>query len=545
MLRSLCTCLVLLLPLAGCGPTEAPLPDAAPLDALGELERDTGQKWTVRWHKDVHIPAFLEGRTAPLAATANDAERAGRAFLIRYHALFGMRAINDELSVIDSVTDELGMTHARFAQKRGKVPVWGGDLVVHFAEDGALVRVNGRVLPLPTIPLEPSRSPDEARVAAVLHARGARPEVAAEAFVTRTPKLVVYPRSAVDARLAWRVETDVQDAEEPMLLETFIDAEDGSVLAAHDLIDTLGGSGTGVFGDTKMLDVIEKRGSYWLEDAGRGAQKTYSAGGKVRLPGTGVKSEELHRWDTVAPGAGSAVDAHWAVAATYDYFRGVHGRRGWDGRDSAARATVHFGRGYANAFFNGRQLVFGDGDGLNMSPPAAALDIVAHEFTHAVTFHTAGLRHQGETGALNEAISDIFGCFASREAGRTNWQIGDTIYHPGGRPGSLRDLRDPHATGNPKHWSEYVATRDDKGGVHVNAPIVGHAAYLMTEGGPGVAGAGAIVVERIWYRALVHYLTSNATFADAADATLAAARDLHKGERAVREAWIAVGVASE
>lgn len=534
MVRSLPSFVAFLL-LAACRPAEPYLAEVSPLDSLSELERETGSRWTVRWHPDVRSPAFLEGRTPPLAATPQDAERVGRLFLRTHPELFGMHPADDP-HPISAETDDLGMTHARFAQRRGQVRVLGGELVLHFAQDGALVRMNGRWLPLPDVPLVPQQDETTARVQAALLVRDARPEVDPALVVTRAPSLVIFPMPPNAARLAWRVEVDLRDPHEPMLLEILVDAQDGTVLRVEDLVDELDGSGVGWFGDVKPLAIVEKRGAYYLEDPSRGGLKTYSAGGKWRLPGTTMRSSDPHRWDD-----GVAVDAHAALMTAYDYFLRQHGWQGWDSRGLPPRATVHFGRTFRNAFFNGRYLVFADGSE-DLSPPAAALDLVAHEYTHAIAWHTAALDHSGEPGTIGEAIADVFACLVSARGGAIDWRIGEEVYHPGGVFQPLRDLADPHATGHPAHTRERVATYDDRGGVHVNSTIVSHAAYLMTEGGRGVRGLGADIASLIWYRALVRYLTSQASFLDLADATLAAARDLGRGEQTVRDAWLAVGV---
>jgi Zn-dependent metalloprotease len=392
----------------------------------------------------------------------------------------------------------------------------------------------------------------EARAAALVDAQAARPDVDESAFSTRAPKLWIWAPPSGAARLAWRVETDVRDLARPLALVTFIDALDGSVLERGDTINYLDGSGVGFFGDRKPLAIDERRDLYWLEDPTRGSLKTYSGAGRQTLPGAGVTSADRLRWDAIGAAAGAAVDAHAYVAAAYDYFLAVHGRAGWDGRAGAIHTTVHFGHRFDRAFFNGRQLVFGDGDGAALSPLSAALEVVAHEYTHGVTFHAAHLGAQGENGALNEAIADIFACLISYGATRgRNWQIGETLFHPNGRPRPLRDLAHPADSGNPSSLDEYVVTDEDRGGVHLNSTILSHAAYLMAEGGTHarshvhVSALGTEAAGRLWFRALTRYLASSAGFADAADATLAAARDLGSGEPSVREAWIAVGLLKE
>ena len=535
--RSLASVLgaLVLLPLAGCNPDESATSDGSSADPLASLEHETGQTWTVRWHPDVHTPALLAGRTAPIAASPQDAERAGRAFLLKVHALYQMSSPDDELAAAGADTDELGMTHARFTQKKGKLPVWGGDLIVHFDSDGALVQVNGRYLPVGDLTLAATKNADEAAVAAVLDARAARPEVDAALFDSHAPQLLIYPLTPDQLKLAFRVEVEVRDLDQPMLLETFVDATDGAILHRSNLYQTLDGSGIGVFGDRKSLTVELKSGAYWLEDASRGGLKTYSAAGRARLPGGEVKSTSPVHWDETGDAPGAAVDAHANVAKAWDYYAKVHGRAGWDGKGTGPHATVHFGNQYANAFFNGKQLVFGDGDGFDFSPLSAALDVVAHEYTHGVTAFTARLAHEGQSGALNEAISDIFGCYIAYGSGNgSDWQMGETIYHPSGQGRPLRDVQRPHATGNPATMAEYNDTPGDQGGVHLNSTIVSHAAYLMTEGDGRVAPLGVTAAQKIWYRALTRYLTSRATFRDAADATLRAAHDLGGGEASVR-----------
>ena len=212
---------------------------------------------------------------------------------------------------------------------------------------------------------------------------------------------------------------------------------------------------------------------------------------------------------------------------------------------------MHFG----NAFWSGKQLVFGDGEPGKTAPLAGALDVVAHEFTHAVIQASASLGHSGEAGALNEAVSDVFACFVEHQArdGSGNWRIGeDVLLSDGARRHGMRDLADPHSTHDPAHVSEARLVIDDRGGVHVNSTIAAHAAFLMTEGGSDVVssvrvdGIGREEAERIWYRGLTRYLGPWSAFREAAEATVAAARDLHGAGsaevRSVTAAWQAVGV---
>jgi Zn-dependent metalloprotease len=509
--------------------------DPSGLDPVAALAVETGHPWTVRWHPDIHTPAFLEGRTVAMAATADDAARAGRVWIRSHAALFSMKDA-DDVAADDAGTDELGMTHARFQQEVRHRPVWGGEVMMHFSRGGELVRVNGRYIPVAD-PGEPVKSANEARALAVNAVRQANPSWSPDALSTYAPKLYVYPLADEPARLTWRVQVNVDDVAGAAVLETFVDARDGSIVHSANVTNFIAGSGIGVFGDRRDLVVAASGASYILEDATRGSPvtRTYTAAGRMTLPGSAVRSKDTSRWDEGGAAAGAAVDAHAFVAATWDYFLKTHGRAGWDGKGKGIHATVHYGQGYANAFFDGNQLVFGDGDGIQLSPLSGALDVVAHEFTHGVIFHTAKLGYEGQTGALNEALADIFGCFVAGD-----WQMGETVFHPLGRSRPLRDIAHPHATHHPETMQDYIDTAEDNGGVHINSTIVSHAAWLMANGTHKLPIA---TVEKIWYRALSRYLNSRADFAAAADATLAAARDLgNNSETAVREAWVAVGV---
>jgi Zn-dependent metalloprotease len=542
--------------LLGCSPAVAPGPPGDPQEqALAALESDTGVTWSVRYHEDVHTPAFLDGRTAPLAAHPSQAAAAARGFLSTYRALFKLGSASDELALDDSSTDELGMTHARFTQVRSGVPVWGAELTAHFDPEGALTTVHGRYEPIDAIDAAPVVTPDGARAAVSARLAAAHPDATLE---TANPLLVIdpgpWPRpSGTIARLAWRVEVRVYDAAAPARVELFVDARTGEVYRSADLLASLEGSGIGVLGETEPLSITEKRGRFYLEfvPSTGAAQRTDSAAGGTKLPGSEVSSDRPDRWDASGAGAGSAVDAHAFVAAAHAYYASTHGRDGWKGNGDGMRATVHFGRGFANAFFDGKQLVFGDGDGQTLLAPAGALDVVAHEFTHGVTETSSRLGMSGESGALNEGISDLFGCFVEHavRGTRANWRVGDDVYLGGGH--GLRDLAEPHRTNNPEHASEWVDTSDDNGGVHVNSTIVSHAGYLISEGGSNgvshlrVTGVGLAAAQRIWYRALTRYLHPRSGVRDAADATITAARDLYgKGTQVdrVRAAWQAMGV---
>jgi len=270
-------------------------------------------------------------------------------------------------------------------------------------------------------------------------------------------------------------------------------------------------------------------------------------------PGDLVRSNNLESWDVGGAGAGSAVDAHAYAGMVYDYYAKKHNRAGIDGQNGPLISTVHYDKNFVNAFFDGTQMVYGDGDDKEARSLAGALDIVGHEFTHGVTAATSGLIYIGQWGALNESVSDIFGCFVehvNQPSEKGNWKNGEAI---GLDPTFVRDLANPHnGNAQPAHMSEYRLTLIDNGGVHINSGIPNNAAYLMTMGGKNpvsgievAKGIGWEKAEKVWYRANAEYFGRTTMFRTAALDTIDAAIDLGLTDAevdAIECAWIAVGV---
>jgi hypothetical protein len=277
-----------------------------------------------------------------------------------------------------------------------------------------------------------------------------------------------------------------------------------------------------------------------------GAWTVHSADHTTGLPGRAVR-----RPGSAPVGDAAADEAAAGIDATLVMFAEVLERSSYDDRGAPVSVTVHYGRDYDNAFWDGTQLVFGDGDGKIFDRFTKPVDVLAHEFAHAVTEHTAALVYQGQSGALNESVSDVFAaCLKQRLLGQDaadgDWLIGEGLFLPGVRARALRDMAapgtaydDPVLGADPQvgHLDDYVETADDNGGVHLNSGIPNRAFQLAAVGvgGSAIEGAG-----RIWYAALTGPDVSAATdFAGFAAATIAAA-----GEHAdtVAAAWAQVGV---
>ncbi len=280
--------------------------------------------------------------------------------------------------------------------------------------------------------------------------------------------------------------------------------------------------------------------------AGDAAWTIHTAGNRATLPGEPVRSAGQ-------PDSGDAAvdEAAYGIEGSLALFAEAFGRTSYDGEGAPVSVTVHYERDYVNAFWDGRQLVFGDGDGEVFERFTKPVDVLGHEFTHAVTEHTAGLVYRDQPGALNESLSDVFAaCLKQRllgqEAADADWLIGEGLFRPGVRARGLRDMRapgtaydDPRLGRDPQggHMDDYVQTADDNGGVHLNSGIPNRAFQLaaVAIGGRSWEGAG-----QVWYAALTGPDVGTRTdFAGFAAATVAAAGD---HAEAVREAWASVGV---
>ena len=268
------------------------------------------------------------------------------------------------------------------------------------------------------------------------------------------------------------------------------------------------------------------------------------------LPGKLVRGEGALR-----SADASVNEAYDALGATWDLFWTAYQRNSIDGRGSRLDASVHYREKFDNAFWDGQQMVFGDGDGVIFERFTKCLDVIGHELTHGITQYEANLAYDGQPGALNEHMSDAFGSLVKQlalgqTADRADWLIGAGLFTPKIKGLALRSMKNPGSAYDdprigkdpqPAHMQGYVDTADDNGGVHINSGIPNRAFCLAALGFGGYAWLKA---GRVWYVTLTDLLKERADFRDAAAATTAVAgREFGKdGADIVRGAWQAVGV---
>ncbi|RKH55873.1 M4 family metallopeptidase [Corallococcus llansteffanensis] len=429
-----------------------------------------------------------------------------------------------EVSSRRVLVDSQGKAHERVTQTFKGVPVFGAAAILHLGQGDAVTSVTDRLVRDLKVDTTPRLKADEAAQRAI-----ASLETGSTVVGTPRADLQILADSQA-THLTWRVQLEVVKADgEPSMPNLFIDAHTGDAVRQFDNLQTSRN------------------------------RKTYTASNRTNLPGSLVRSE----------GQGPTSDvilnqAHDNAGFTYDFYASVFGRDSYDGLGTNLVSSVHYSKNYVNAFWNGTQMVYGDGDGVQ-STALTVLDVVGHELTHAVTDTSSELIYANESGALNEAMSDIFG--ASIEAYRdgavtaNTWKIGEECWTPATAGDALRYMNDPAIAGDYDYYPTRYTGTSDSGGVHWNSGIANLAFHLLVSGGTHPRGKTTNVVTAldavnrynsimkgaaIFYRANTVYLTPGATFSDARGATVQAATDLYGASAAasVNEAWTAVGVAA-
>ncbi|MGH3776268.1 MAG: M4 family metallopeptidase [Pseudonocardiaceae bacterium] len=325
--------------------------------------------------------------------------------------------------------------------------------------------------------------------------------------------------------------------------------------------------------ESEDRDIREAALSTLLSNARLGGERTVRASLATAPPASGrrtifdcqnrtvLSSAVLVRSEDAAVSDDSSVNqAFDGLGTTRQFYKDIHGRDSIDGRGMLLDGYVHRGRNYNNAFWDGQEMVFGDGDGKVFTDFTGSLDVIAHELTHGVTEHTAGLEYHTQAGALNEHISDVFGSLVKQwarqqSAAEADWLIGSEIFTPGIGADALRSLKAPgEAYDNslfgkdpqPDHMSKFVHLPDtdegDNGGVHINSGIPNKAFYLAAV---NIGGFAWEAPGHIWYETLKASSTRT-QFQDFADTTYVKAEELYGAgsaeQQAVLDAWREVGI---
>ncbi len=491
-----------------------------------------------QWNEKANVPLFVKEKQAVKRSSSTTEDALN--YLQQNKEKVNIKNPKADLKKKKSVKDELGMTHIRFNQTKNGVPVEGAEIIVHYNADNEITVVNGAYneeVETSKLNTSPSFSTEDAL-------QVAKSSTNAPSTLDQVPtsELVIYPFEGKN-HLTYKVNVNFL-GDEPGNWFVFVDARSGEVVDQYNAIMDAGhyktqtGTGTGVLGDHRLLHVTKNK----VENEGTTFQLAdYSHDGLDGIITYDYSKNYLEVFSNKSAAfksefAEPAVDAHYNSEQVYDYYLSEHGRNSLDDNGMPIQSVVHYGDNYNNAFWNGTYMVYGDGDGEFFIPLSASLDVAAHEMTHGVTSNSAKLIYRFQSGALNEAFSDIFGALIDE----SDWEIGEDIMAPAavadGRT-SLRSLSDPskypvgaayvpYGNGEgkyPSHMDEFydLPGNLDNGGVHINSSIINHAAYLTAQ------DIGREKLGQIYYRALTQYLTPTSDFSDARQAIVQSAVDLY------------------
>jgi bacillolysin len=487
-------------------PAQAGPPPPGPSDAplLEQLNQESQGLLRISYHAETGKVRFVgaspDHPIAPpalLAASASP-EMAARGFLDVYGQLFGLRDQARELTVMRERSADRGRSFMRFQQVYQGIPVMGGELMVQMDAGKNVVSANGEVLP--DLSLDPTPTIDASRARqTALRLVAKYYQLEPDNLTASEPELWIYNPALLGgpglrvSTLAWRMEVTPMELL-PIRELVLVDAQRGSVVLHFNQIDTA---------TNRHIYDNQNNPAYGLPGLG-----------PVRSEGAG------------ATGISDVDRAYDYAGDTYDFYYTYHGRDSIDNAGMSLISTVRYCPNssncpYDNAFWNGSQMVYGAGF-------SQADDVVAHELTHGVTQYESNLFYYMQSGAINEAFSDIWGEFvdltngAGNDSPEVRWQMGED------EPdyGTLRDMRNPPLYYQPdKMTSAYYECSNggwDSGGVHTNSGVANKAAYLMVDGGSfngyTVSGIGISKTARIWYEAQVNLLTSGSDYQDLYDA---------------------------
>ncbi len=449
-------------------------------------------------------PASLKPESPPVQAAF--------AYLDSYGSQFGIEDPQNQLQVkeetiVPEATRNTARSLVRYQQVHRGVPVMGGEIIVQMDQDNYLLSINGEILPDIQVETQAVVTSQAAEQSAIL-SMAKNYQLDIDNFQATKPELWIYdPRILGGAgnpisRLVWQIEIT-----SPLLLDlrelVLIDAVSGNLVLNFNQIHTI---------KQRLVYDHNNIPSAYLP----GTTPARVEGGA----GTGIPDIDL---------------AYDYAGLTYDFYFDVHGRDSIDGHGMSLVNTVRYcppggSCPYANAFWNSTQMVYGTGY-------AAADDVVAHELTHGVTEYESGLYYYMQSGAINEAFSDIWGEFvdltydtaSDNDDPSVRWKMGEDI-----PISAIRDMSNPPAFGDPDKMSSplYYCSLNDSGGVHTNSGVANKAASLLVDGGnfngQTISAIGITKTAKIFYEVQTNLFTSASDYQDLGDALVLACDNLKR-----------------
>lgn len=520
-------------------------------EILDRLSRLSGGKLKIYANDKVGNEILISGKLSEKRnASGSDATK----YLNEIKELLGIENVDESFKVSSVEKDELGFTHVKLNQVLNGTKIKDKIINIHFNKLGEVVAVNGQY---------ENKNFDIQNSSAQKISESKAVEVALKEFNYKTLRNTPTSEKEIiiiDGKAYNTFKVNVQyDTPEIGNWDVYVDVHSGNIVKKTSRIRFDGpvtGSGVNVLGETKTLNLTLSSSKYYMQDQTKAMSnhiKTYTSNNAQTQPGTLV-SNSSSIFNTTSFKA--AVSAHDYASAVYDFYKNVFNRNSIDNNGMSIISTVHYGSNYNNAFWDGTQMVYGDGDGSTFTYLSGDLDVVGHEMTHGVTERSANLNYENQSGALNESMSDIMGVLIQTynkynvKSGGTwtfnsaDWVVGDQIYTPSITGDALRSLANPTLYDQPAHMNNYQnlpnTQAGDWGGVHTNSGIPNKAGYLVAQ------AIGNEKTAKIYYRALTTYMTPTTDFLGARNYLIQAATDLYGSGSAevtaVNNAFNSVGI---
>ncbi|WP_144392392.1 M4 family metallopeptidase [Pleionea sediminis] len=491
------------------------------------INAESSNEFSIKTTNKAGAPSFATGK---LGKVQNKSAGDTLKNILRTKASYGFTG-KEDFSVKRQWLDALGKMHTHFDQTINGIKVYGTSMILHANVTQSSLKSGdniGEVYAVTgALALEDKTDSLSKRRVDTSNPKSALAAANKVGNVSGKPELAyIYVPELGKAKLAWKIDVKYNSNQGFEHDVIFFDVNSSEELARH--------------------PQVHRAKRHYTYTMNNNNYNHYSR------PGTLLCSNNESCGDT------SAQNAHDGASIVYDYYLEKHGRDGVDGNGMNMISSVHTGSNWNNAVWYQNQMMYGDGDGNYFSDLTGDFDVIAHELTHGVTQFTAGLIYQNESGALNEAMSDIMGISAEAYKNGSSspaWKIGDEVFTPSQSGDALRYMDDPTEDGSSYDYypERYVGTQDN-GGVHWNSGIANLAYVLLVDGGThprnkttvNVPGIGLGKAEKIFYRALTTYFNQSTNFSAARTGTAQAALDLYgQAEKtAVETAWCAVGVGS-